>query len=132
MVLEAHGGVCRGAVCAVSLRTEPGSARASRRGRRSELSLEAWLGSGRWRETAVGRVFQGEGTALSMEPEGRGRGGSGGGGQGGKAEPALLRGLHLFLRVEGGATEGSSGVTGSDVLVFFAPQSSYFFSLFCK
>ena len=47
-------------------------------------------------------------------------------GQGGKAEPALLRGLHLFLRVEGGATEGSSGVTRSDVLVSFAPQSSYF------
>ena len=84
MVLEAHGGVCGGAVCAVSLRTEPGSARASRRGRRSELSLEAWLGSGKWRETAAGRVFQGEGTALSMELEGRGRGGSGGVGRVGR------------------------------------------------
>ena len=69
------------------------------------MSLEAWLGSGRWRETAAGRGFQGEGTALSMEPEGRRQGGSGG--QGGEAEPALLRGLHLFLWVEGRATEGS-------------------------
>ena len=76
-----------GAVCVVSLRMEPGSARASRRGKRWELSLEAWLGSGRWRETAAGRVFQEEGTALSMEPEGRGWGGWGRGRVGRPSQP---------------------------------------------